>query len=347
MFIDTVRIFVKAGDGGDGCVSFRREKYVPFGGPDGGDGGRGGDVILEVASGLSTLFHLRHRRHYKAGSGQPGRSSNRHGADGEDLVIKVPPGTIVKLESTGEVLKDLTVPGERFVVARGGEGGAGNSRFATSTRQAPRFAGQGKPGEGMWLILELKLLADVGLVGLPNAGKSTLISRISAARPKIADYPFTTLYPNLGVVWVEDEGSFVVADIPGLVEGAHKGTGLGHEFLRHIERTRLLVHLVDVSPGEGRDPLRDFATISRELGLYEPDLLKKPRLVALNKVDAPGARERALGVKAELEAQGFEVSLISALTGEGVRELVFQIWKKLGEMPQDGPKDKDIDGLSR
>src|SRR5690606_21869416 len=276
VFLDTARIYVKGGDGGHGAVSFRREKYVPAGGPDGGDGGRGGDVILEVDEGLWTLMDFKYRVHYKAENGRNGEGANRYGRDGADLIIKVPPGTAVKDEATGEYLADLTEPGQRVVVARGGRGGRGNAQFKTSVRQAHRFADKGEPGEERWLSLELRVLAVVGLVGMANAGKSTLLSRVSAARPNIAPYPFTTLTPNLGVVSLGIGQSFVVADIPGLVEGAHAGVGLGHDFLRHVERTRVLIHVVDVSGLEGRDPVDDFRVINEELRLYRPELAEKP-----------------------------------------------------------------------
>src|SRR5437762_1605381 len=286
MFIDEVRILVKAGDGGNGCLAFRREKYVPRGGPSGGDGGRGGDVTLVASEHTNTLLHLRYNPEHKAGRGRHGEGSNRSGAEGHSLDVQVPVGTVVYDEMTGERLHDFTQSGERFIIARGGRGGKGNQNFATATHQAPTEHTPGSPGEEKRLRLELKLLADVGLVGFPNAGKSTLISRISAARPKIADYPFTTLTPNLGVVRMSDDRSFVVADIPGLIEGAHRGLGLGHQFLRHLERTRVLVHLVDMSSATGRDPVDDLDTVRRELELFQPSLAAKPQLVAANKMDA-------------------------------------------------------------
>ena len=275
MFYDQAKIFVRAGNGGNGLASFRREKYVPFGGPDGGDGGHGGHVYLEVDPGLNTLLPFHYEQRYPAENGGNGRKSKKHGKQGADRIVKVPPGTVVYDDATGEQLADLVVPGSRVRLARGGKGGLGNTHFATSTHQAPRLAEKGEPGEERWLRLELKLIADVGLVGYPNAGKSTLISAISAARPKIADYPFTTLEPNLGVVEVEGE-TFVVADIPGLIEGAHRGVGLGHEFLRHIERTRLLLHVVDAGSD---DPLQAFRQVNEELTLYDEDLGRRPQLV--------------------------------------------------------------------
>jgi GTP-binding protein len=323
-FVDEVRIKVKAGDGGDGAVAWRREKFIPRGGPAGGDGGNGGDVVLAVDPQLSTLLDFRYVREHKAKSGGHGMGSDMNGVDGEDLVLRVPPGTVVKDGETGEVLADLGEAEQRFVAAKGGRGGLGNMNFATSTNQAPRYAQDGTPGAGHDLVLELKLLADVGIVGYPNAGKSTLISRISRARPKIADYPFTTLVPNLGVVaW--RERSFVVADIPGLIEGAHTGAGLGHQFLRHVERCRVLVHLVEgASPEPGRSPKADLDAIDRELALYSPELAKKPQVIAVTKIDLPEAR--AAGEKlAKLlgrRKKPVKVHLVSAVTGEGLQGLL-------------------------
>ncbi len=325
-FVDQVKIHVKAGDGGHGCVSFRREKYVPRGGPDGGDGGRGGDVILVADPQLHTLYDFYHRVHFRAENGRPGMGKKMTGRDGEDLILRVPVGTVVRDAETGEVLGDLVRPGQRLIVARGGKGGRGNARFATPTNQAPRYAEPGRPGEERWLILELKLIADVGLVGLPNAGKSTLLSRISAARPKIADYPFTTLQPNLGVVALSDERTFVVADLPGLIEGAHRGVGLGLDFLRHVERTRVLLQVIDAS---SEDPLRDFEIIEKEMAHYQPELLKKPRAVALNKIDLIPDRNLLRPVKETLERKGHPVYLISAATGEGLRDLLEGLWRLL------------------
>src|ERR1700758_3292243 len=286
MFIDEAKIRVKAGDGDNGCMAFRREKYVPRGGPSGGDGGKGGDVWMESSERHNTLVHFRFNPEYKAGRGRHGEGANKTGRDGEDILLKVPVGTIVYDEETGEKVHDFSRPDERVVIARGGRGGRGNAQFATSTHQAPREHEEGREGEDRKFRLELKLLADVGLVGFPNAGKSTLISRISAARPKIADYPFTTLTPNLGVVKLSDDRSFVVADVPGLIEGAHRGLGLGHQFLRHLERTKVLVHLVDVSGASGRNPADDLDVVRRELELFQPTLAAKPQLVAANKLDA-------------------------------------------------------------
>ncbi|UCD84374.1 MAG: GTPase ObgE, partial [Deltaproteobacteria bacterium] len=291
-FIDEARIFVKAGDGGRGCVSFRREKYVPRGGPDGGDGGRGGDITLVADEGLSSLIHLQYQQHYRANRGGHGKGKDQHGRKGEELIITVPRGTLVKLSPGGEKLGELINNQQRLTVARGGQGGRGNPRFFSRTNRAPRQAEEGEKGEEKWLELELKLLADVGLIGFPSVGKSTLISRISAARPKIADYPFTTLIPNLGVVNYDEYKSFVIADVPGLIEGAHRGSGLGFQFLRHIERTRLLVHLLDISDQVQRDPVDDYEVINKELLSYNPDLLKKSQIIAVNKIDLPEARER-------------------------------------------------------
>ncbi len=330
MFYDEARIYVKAGDGGNGAVAFRREKYIPFGGPAGGDGGKGGDVILRVDPHMSTLYRYRRQRHFRAQRGQHGRGKNQHGARGKDLVLPVPPGTVVRDAETGEVLADLTEPGQTFVAARGGRGGRGNARFATPTNQAPRMAEKGEPGEERWLLLELKLLADVGLVGKPNAGKSTLLAAISAARPKIAPYPFTTLEPNLGVVVFDDYSSLVVADIPGLIEGASQGAGLGHEFLRHVERTRVLIHLLD---GLSPDPLADFRAINEELVAFDPRLGEKPQIVAFNKMDLPEVRERWPAVREALEREGWEVRAISALTGEGCRELLYRAAQIVAETP--------------
>jgi GTP-binding protein len=324
-FVDEVSIHVKAGDGGDGAVAWRREKYVPRGGPAGGDGGNGGDVVLVVDPQLTTLLDYRFVREHRARSGEGGRGSDQNGHDGPELALRVPPGTVVKDAATGESIADLSRPGERFVAAKGGKGGLGNMNFATSTNQAPRYAQPGTPGEEKELVLELKLLAEVGIIGYPNAGKSTLISRISRARPKIADYPFTTLAPNLGVVSWRGEKSFVVADIPGLIEGAHAGAGLGHQFLRHVERCRVLVHLVDpVAPGEGRGPKADYDTVNRELELYSLTLARKPQVVALSKMDLPEARERLAPFRRAFARRKRkpQILAISAVTGEGLDALL-------------------------
>jgi len=323
LFIDEVIITVKAGDGGNGCLAFRREKFVPRGGPSGGDGGNGGDVILVASQHYNTLLHFRFNPEHKAERGRHGEGSNRKGREGASIDVATPVGTIVYDWKTGEVLHDFTEPGDRFVIARGGRGGRGNARFATSTHQAPTEHEDGKPGEERKLRLELKLLADVGLVGFPNAGKSTLISRISAARPKIADYPFTTLEPHLGVVTTDDNNhrTFVVADIPGLIEGAHTGHGLGIQFLRHVERTRLLAHLVDVSETTGRDPVHDFEIVMSELASFSEDLARKPMIVVATKLDAAQDPERVASLEALARERGLPFFKISSATGEGLQAL--------------------------
>lgn len=324
MLVDRARVYVKAGDGGNGSKSFRREKYVPKGGPDGGDGGRGGDVRLRVRPSLTSLLPFQFNERFAAERGQSGAFRKRHGKSGGHLIIDVPAGTVVWDDETGEVLADMTEPDEEVVVARGGRGGLGNVHFKSSTRQAPRIAELGEPGEERWLRMELRIIADVGLVGLPNAGKSTLLSAVTRARPKIADYPFTTLEPNLGVVEIGGRGGqvFVLADIPGLIEGASSGAGLGHEFLRHVTRTRVLVHVLDAAGGlEGRDPLDDFRTINAELELFDPELRAKSMLVALNKIDLVEARENLPALENALTRAGFAVYPISAATGEGVQKL--------------------------
>lgn len=331
MFYDRTKIFVKAGDGGAGVVSFRREKYVPLGGPNGGDGGRGGDIILEADEGLRTLVDFRYRRHYKADRGEHGKGKDQHGKGAEDLILRIPAGTVIKDEATGEILADMTKHGQRFTVARGGRGGRGNARFISNLNKAPTEAEKGEPGEELWILLELKLLADVGLVGFPNVGKSTLISKVSAARPKIADYHFTTLVPNLGVVAI-DEQSFVMADIPGIIEGAHTGAGLGHEFLRHIERTRLLLHILDISGSEERDPIEDFKTINEELKKYSPILAERPMIVVPNKIDLDNAQENLALLKKEIQ-DNMEIFPISAVTGEGIENLLHRIVQILPEVP--------------
>ena len=329
MFIDEVRILVKAGDGGNGCLAFRREKYVPRGGPSGGDGGRGGDVTMVATGHQNTLLQFRYNPEHKAERGRHGEGSNRTGHDGESIELKVPVGTVVYDEMTGERLYDFTHEGERFTVARGGKGGRGNQHFATPTHQAPTEHEPGRLGEEKRLRLELKLLADVGLVGFPNAGKSTLISRISAARPKIADYPFTTLEPNLGVVQLENFRSYVVADIPGLIEGAHLGAGLGVQFLRHIERTRLLAHLVDVSEASGRDPVHDFEVIMEELASFSEDLVKKPMIVVATKMDVAQDPERVASLRGLAAARDLPFFEISAVTGQGVDALKHAIAERV------------------
>lgn len=322
MFIDEVRIRVKAGDGGNGCLAFRREKYVPRGGPSGGDGGRGGDITLVASNHYNTLLHFRFNPEHTAERGRHGEGSNRSGREGESIELPVPVGTVVYDADTGELLHDFTAAGDRFLIARGGRGGRGNQHFATPTHQAPTEHEPGKPGEAKHLRLELKLLADVGLVGFPNAGKSTLISRISAAHPKIADYPFTTLEPSLGVVSVEDQ-SFVVADIPGLIEGAHLGHGLGVQFLKHIERTRLLAHLVDVSESTGRDPVEDFRVVMGELRSFSEDLVKKPMLLVASKIDVAQDTERIDSLRALAAAEGLPFYEISSVTGQGIDALKY------------------------
>lgn len=321
-FIDEVRIQVKAGAGGRGCVSFRREKYVPRGGPDGGDGGDGGDVVMVADDQLTTLLDLRYQKQYRAGRGEHGRGKDQHGKRGEDKIVAVPVGTMIRDSRTGELLADLKASGDRVVVAGGGKGGKGNARFATSTNRSPRRAQPGLPGEERDLDIELRLLADVGIIGIPNAGKSTLIAAISAARPKIADYPFTTLVPNLGVVSYGEGKSFVVADIPGLIEGAHRGEGLGHKFLRHVSRTSLVIHLVDASQIVAEDPLAGWAAINRELELFDRALAEKLQIVVANKIDLPEARANVPYLERSLASTHFPFCAISAATGEGLRELI-------------------------
>jgi GTP-binding protein len=328
VFVDEARIRIEAGRGGDGAVAFRREKYVPRGGPSGGDGGKGGDVVLKVDAGLSTLMDFRHETQFRAPAGDPGGPSDRSGRQGEDLVIPVPPGTMVMTDD-GRLLADLTTPGQTYVAARAGRGGRGNARFASSTHRVPRMAERGQPGEELFIRLELTLLADVGLVGFPNAGKSTLISRVSAARPRVADYPFTTLVPNLGVVARYGE-PFVIADVPGLIEGAHEGAGLGHAFLRHLKRTRLLLHLVDCSPLSGRDPVNDYETIRGELHAFSATLEQQPEIVVATKQDLTGADE---GLKALRDHLDVPVFAISAVTGQGVAELMGETARRLREIP--------------
>jgi GTP-binding protein len=333
MFVDEVIISVKAGDGGNGCMAFRREKFVPRGGPSGGDGGRGGDVTLVASQHHNTLLHFRFNPEHKAERGRHGEGSNRSGRSGASIELPVPVGTVAWEADSGRLLHDFTAPGERFTIAHGGRGGRGNQHFATSTHQAPTRHEPGKPGDELRVRLELKLLADAGLVGFPNAGKSTLISRISAARPKIADYPFTTLEPHLGVVRLDDDRSFVVADIPGLIEGAHLGHGLGIQFLRHIERTRLLVHLVDVSEMGGRDPVHDFEVVLHELAEFSAEMAEKPMLVVATKMDAAQDPARVAALEAAATSRGMEFLQISAATGAGVQELLRAIGERLLAAP--------------
>lgn len=325
MFLDEAKIHVRAGDGGNGAVSFRREKYVPLGGPDGGDGGRGGSVYLVADPSVNSLSDFRYRRHFKAGRGGHGRGQNKHGAKGEDLIIRVPPGTLVR--SDGELVADLTEPGQQVMVARGGRGGLGNSHFATATRQAPRMAQKGEPGEERWLDLELKLISDVGIIGYPNVGKSTFLAAVTRATPRIADYAFTTLTPNLGVAEAQHL-DFVLADIPGLIEGAHRGVGLGHQFLRHVERTRVLIHIVD---GTGDDPVEDFERVNAELRLFKPGLAAKPQVVAFNKMDLAAARARWPRARDEFQARGVEAYPVAAATGEGLTEVLARVVEMLRE----------------
>ena len=332
-FIDEVKIRVIAGDGGRGCVSFRREKFVPRGGPSGGNGGGGGDVIAVADPQLTTLLDLRYQKLYKAGRGQHGMGSDCHGHRGDDRVIKVPVGTMIRDGATDELIGDLQAAGERVTVARGGRGGKGNAHFVSSTNRSPRFAQPGEPGEERELDIELRLLADVGIIGLPNAGKSTLISVISSVRPKIADYPFTTLVPNLGVVGYDDK-SFVVADIPGLIEGAHQGHGLGHKFLRHVTRTSLLIHLIDGSQIDSDDSLKDWRTVNEELALFDPALAQKPQIVVINKIDLAEAREHARAFAKEIPERYRPLYLISAATTEGVQTLVQTVGRKIAALKQ-------------
>ncbi len=331
-FIDKARISVRAGNGGNGAVSFHREKYVAAGGPDGGDGGRGGSIILQVDDNMSTLMDFRYKRKYVAGNGADGQGKRKFGKDGASLVIKVPRGTLVRDAETNEIIQDMS-GSEPYVLCRGGRGGWGNSHFATPTRQVPRFAKAGLPGESHEVVLELKLLADVGLIGFPNVGKSTLLSVVSKAQPKIANYHFTTLFPNLGVVWVDEGVSFVMADIPGIIEGASEGAGLGHDFLRHIDRCRLLVHLVDVSGSEARDPVADFDAINAELAQYSPALAERPQIVAANKTDILENPENLERLRAHVEALGYPLMEMSAAAHQGTRQLVQQIAERLSALP--------------
>jgi len=334
MFADSAKIIIKSGKGGDGHVSFRREKYVPNGGPDGGDGGRGGNLIFEVDKGLNTLADFRHRRKYAAGNGEEGGKRNCHGKSGEDMIVKVPQGTIIRDAGTDKVIADMSGDNMRQVILQGGTGGLGNQHFATATMQAPKYAQPGQPGIELEVRLELKVIADVGLIGFPNVGKSTLLSRVSNARPKIANYHFTTLNPNLGVVDLEDAGGFVIADIPGLIEGASDGVGLGHAFLKHIERTRVMIHIVDAASVEGRDPIADIYAINKELEAYNPELLKKPQVIAANKIDAiyDEAESALPALKEEFEKKGIRVYPISAVSGQGIKELLYYVKELLSNM---------------
>ncbi|MGN9864395.1 GTPase ObgE [Bacillus swezeyi] len=333
MFVDQVKVYVKGGDGGNGMVAFRREKYVPKGGPAGGDGGKGGDVVFKVDEGLSTLMDFRYQRHFKALRGEHGMSKNQHGRNSEDMVVKVPPGTVVIDDDTKQVLADLTEHGQEAVIAKGGRGGRGNTRFATPANPAPQLSENGEPGKERYVVLELKVLADVGLVGFPSVGKSTLLSVVSSAKPKIADYHFTTLAPNLGMVETDDGRSFVMADLPGLIEGAHEGVGLGHQFLRHIERTRVIVHVIDMSGLEGRDPYEDYVTINKELEQYNLRLTERPQIIVANKMDMPEAEENLRAFKEKL-TEDHPVFPISAVTKQGLRDLLFEIANRLQTTPE-------------
>ena len=330
MFIDEVEIFVRAGKGGDGAVHFRREKFIPRGGPDGGDGGKGGNVILEVTATHNTLYRFKHKNKFIAEDGERGSRSNSTGKSGEDLSIAVPPGTLVFDKANGEVLGDLIDPGQQLLVCLGGRGGKGNARYANSRNQAPRMAERGEPGQEKFLRLELKLIADIGIVGVPNAGKSTFLAAVTNAKPKIAAYPFTTIEPNLGVASIDDETTLVLADIPGLIEGAHMGIGLGHDFLKHIQRTRVLIHLLD---GNAEDPILDFAQINTELALFDPDLANKPQIVVLNKIDIPEVRQHWVLIDNQLKKQGYHPMAISGLSGENVRQVLFKAAQLLEETP--------------
>ena len=334
MFADRAKIYIRSGKGGDGHVSFRRELYVPNGGPDGGDGGRGGDVIFEVDEGLNTLYDYRHKTKYSAQNGEEGGKRRCHGKDGEDIILKVPEGTIIREETSGKVVADMSGDNRRQIILKGGRGGLGNQHFATATMQVPKYAQPGQPAQELNVTLELKVIADVGLVGFPNVGKSTLLSRVTNARPKIANYHFTTLNPNLGVVDLKGSKGFVIADIPGLIEGASEGVGLGHEFLRHIERTKVLIHMVDAASTEGRDPVDDIYKINAELGAYNPDIAARPQVIAANKIDAlyEGEAETLDRLKAEFEPKGIRVFPISAVSGKGLDELLYHVRTMLDQL---------------
>ncbi|MFD2446207.1 GTPase ObgE [Bacillus sp. CGMCC 1.16607] len=333
MFVDQVKIYVKGGDGGNGMVAFRKEKYIPKGGPAGGDGGKGADVVFKVEEGLRTLMDFRYQRHFKASRGEHGMSKNQHGRGAQDMVVKVPPGTVVMDAETKEIIADLVEHEQTAVIAKGGRGGRGNSRFATPANPAPELSENGEPGQERDVILELKLLADVGLVGFPSVGKSTLLSVVSAAKPKIAEYHFTTIVPNLGMVETADGRSFVMADLPGLIEGAHEGVGLGHQFLRHIERTRVIVHVIDMAATEGRDPYEDFLTINKELKEYNLRLTERPQIIVANKMDMPDAEENLKTFKEKL-TEDYPIFPISAITSSGLRDLLFAIADKVETTPE-------------
>lgn len=335
MFVDKAKVYVKGGDGGDGLVAFRRELYVPMGGPGGGDGGNGGNVIFRVDEGLRTLVDFRYQRHYKAPRGEKGRNKQQHGANAEDMIVRVPPGTVVVDDDTGEVIGDLTRQGQEVIVAKGGKGGRGNMRFVTAANTAPAIAENGEEGQERWVTLELKVMADIGLVGFPSVGKSTLLSVVSAAKPKIAAYHFTTITPNLGVVDVGDGRSFVMADLPGLIEGAHEGVGLGHEFLRHVERTRVIIHVVDMAGTEGRDPYEDWIKINEELQKYNPKLAERPQIIAANKMDIPEAHEQLELFREQIKTHGdYAVYPISAASKEGIQELLYKAADLLETIPE-------------
>ncbi|MUG69139.1 MULTISPECIES: GTPase ObgE [Paenibacillus] len=336
MFVDKAKIYVKGGDGGDGLVAFRREKYVPEGGPAGGDGGNGGNVIFRVDEGLRTLVDFRYQKHFKAERGEKGRNKSQHGANAEHMIVRVPPGTVVIDDDTQEIIADLTRHGQEVVIAKGGRGGRGNTRFATANNTAPEIAENGEEGQERWVVLELKVMADVGLVGFPSVGKSTLLSVVSGAKPKIGAYHFTTLTPNLGVVDVGDGRSFVMADLPGLIEGAHEGVGLGHEFLRHVERTRIILHVVDMAGTEGRDPFEDWLKINEELKLYNAKLEERPQLIAANKMDIPDAEVYLESFKEQLAARGLDIPIfpISAVSKSGVQEMLYKVMDLLETIPE-------------
>lgn len=342
MFIDRARIYVKAGNGGNGMSSFRREKYIPHGGPSGGDGGRGGNIVFIVDENLNTLVDFRYKRKFAADNGVNGQTKNCHGRNADDLVVKVPPGTVIKDEESGQVLADLIKPGQEAVLAKGGRGGRGNARFVNSVNRAPTFAENGEPGEERWVLLELKVLADIGLVGYPSVGKSSILASVSAAKPEIAAYHFTTITPVLGVVSLREGQSFVLADIPGLIEGAHEGVGLGHDFLRHIERTKVLIHVLDVSGMEGRDPIDDYHKINDELKLYNEKLAKRPQLIAANKMDLPEAQENFPRVAAYMAREGREIYPISAATGDGMSQLMERAAQVLAEYVEEPEETEDI-----
>lgn len=335
MFADRAKIFIRSGKGGDGHCSFRRELYVPNGGPDGGDGGKGGDLIFEVDEGLNTLVDYRHKRKYAAGDGEQGGKRRCHGKDGKDLVLRVPEGTVIKEAVSGKVIADMSGDNRRQIVLKGGKGGLGNQHFATSTMQVPKYAQPGQPARELEVYMELKVIADVGLIGFPNVGKSTLLSRVTNAEPKIANYHFTTLNPNLGVVDLDGAKGFVMADIPGLIEGASEGVGLGHEFLRHVERTKLMIHVVDAAGTEGRDPVDDIYKINAELAAYNPEIAQRPQVIAANKTDIPGSEENVARLKETYEPQGFKVFPISAATNKGLDELLTEVGRILREYPED------------